>query len=123
MECLVQAIFMEELTVLVLLGIVWLISSKRWRRRFLTSLILTVAVCLLMMPHWGVFLATQGLLIGLPPDSGKPVQAIVVLGRGDALRQRRLETVEQLWQQQRAPKIFMSGMLDAEFMVEQKFYC
>ncbi|HEY9909846.1 MAG TPA: YdcF family protein [Thermosynechococcaceae cyanobacterium] len=110
---------MEALIVLVLLGIAWLISSKRWRRRFLTPLILTVGVCLFITSPGGVALFTQGLLATLPPDSGEPVQAIVVLGRGGDLRQSRLETVEKLWKQQRSPKIFISGMLDAEFMVEQ----
>lgn len=58
-------------------------------------------------------------MITLPPDSGDTVQAIVVLGRGYELRQGRLERVEKLWQQNRAPNVFASGMLDAEFMLEQ----
>ncbi len=110
---------MEALIILVSLGIVWLISPKRRRRRFLTPITLTVLICLAITSPWGVALATQGLTATLPPDSGEAVQASVVLGRGDELRQRRLEAVEKLWRQQRSPQVFASGMLDAEFMVEQ----
>ncbi|WP_413281681.1 YdcF family protein [Floridanema evergladense] len=96
-----------------------MLSPKRWRKRFLLPFSVTLLLCLAITSPWGVDLATQGLMANLPQDTGEPVQAIVVLGRGDELRQRRIEKVEKLWQQQRASRIFASGMLDAEFMLEQ----
>jgi uncharacterized SAM-binding protein YcdF (DUF218 family) len=110
---------MEALIILVLLGIVWIVSPKRWRWKFLMPLTLTMLMCLALASPWGVALATQVLTAPLSPDSGEPVEAIVVLGRGDELRQRRIEVVEKLWQQQRSSRVFASGMLDAEFMLEQ----
>ncbi|XWK88867.1 MAG: YdcF family protein [Phormidium sp.] len=110
---------MEVLIVLVLIGIVWMISPKRWRKRFLLPFSVMLVFCLAIMSPWGVDLATQGLMVNLPPDNGESVQALVVLGRGDDLRQRRVEKVEKLWQQQRSSRVFASGMLDAEFMMEQ----
>ncbi|MBW4469130.1 MAG: YdcF family protein [Stenomitos rutilans HA7619-LM2] len=47
------------------------------------------------------------------------MDSIVVLGRGDGVRNRRVEIAEQLWREKRSPKIFASGMLDAEFIIEQ----
>ncbi|MFB2894431.1 YdcF family protein [Aerosakkonemataceae cyanobacterium BLCC-F50] len=110
---------MEELIVIVLIGIIWMISPGRWRKRFLLPFSMTLVLCLAVTSPWGVDLATQGLVANLPKDTGEPVQAIVVLGRGDELRQRRIEKVEKLWQQQRSSRVFASGMLDAEFMLEQ----
>jgi uncharacterized SAM-binding protein YcdF (DUF218 family) len=110
---------MEALIILVLLGIVWIVSPKSWRWKFLMPLTLTVLMCLALASSWGVALATYGLTATLSPDSGEPVEAIVVLGRGEDLRQRRIEIVEKLWQQQRSSRVFASGMLDAEFMLEQ----
>lgn len=109
---------MEALIILVLVGIVWIVSPKRWRWKFLMPLTLTALICIVLTSSWGVALATYGLTATLSPDSGEPVQSIVVLGRGDDLRQRRIEIVEKLWQQQRSPLVFASGMLDAEFMLE-----
>lgn len=108
----------ETLIILVSLVIVWIVTPKRWRWKFLLPLTLTLLICLALASSWGVALATYGLTATLPPDSGEPVQAIVVLGRGDDLRQRRIEMVEKLWQQQRSSRVFASGMLDAEFMLE-----
>ena len=110
---------MEVLIVLVSVGILWMIGPKRWRWRFLLPFTLTVLLCLAITSPWGVDLATQGLMAKLPPDSGESVDAIVVLGRGDELRQRRIEIVEKLWEKQRSSRVFASGMLDAEFMLEQ----
>lgn len=110
---------MELLIVLVLIGIIGMIVPRRWRRRFLLPFTFMLLFCIGITSPWGIELATQGLTVNLPEDNGEPVQAIVVLGRGDDFRQRRMERVEKLWEQQRSPKIFASGMLDAEFMLEQ----
>lgn len=110
---------MEALIVLALIGIFWLISPRRWRRRILAPAGILVLVYLMLTSPIGVGLATQGLTASLPADTGEAVDTIVVVGRGDSLRNRRIEQVEQLWQAKRAPKIFASGMLDAEFIVDQ----
>ncbi|XHX80365.1 MAG: YdcF family protein [Stenomitos frigidus ULC029] len=110
---------MEALILLALIGLLWLISSRRWRQRFLLPIAVASALYLGGVSPIGVTLATQGLTAFLPPDSGEAVDAIVVLGRGDAVRSQRLEVAERLWRKQRSPKIFASGMLDAEFMLEQ----
>lgn len=62
-------------------------------------------------------LLVQGLTAGVPADSGEAVDAIVVLGRGSRQRDNRMAAVWDLWQKKRAPRIFASGMLDAEEMV------
>ena len=110
---------MEILIVLVLIGIVGMIIPRRWRRRFLLPFSLVLVLCLVITSPWGVDLATKGLMVNLPEDTGEPVEAIVILGRGEKFRQRRIEIAEKLWQQQRASRVFASGMLDAEFMVKQ----
>jgi uncharacterized SAM-binding protein YcdF (DUF218 family) len=61
---------------------------------------------------------SSGLLKLLPTDSGEPTDAIVVLGRGENFRSQRVETVTELWQRDRAPQIFASGMNDAMPIVE-----
>lgn len=110
---------MEALIVLTLIGIFWLISPRRWRRMILAPAGILVLIYLGLTSPIGVALATQGLTASLPADRGEPVDAILVVGRGDGLRNLRIEQVEQLWQARRAPKIFASGMLDAEFIVDQ----
>ncbi len=110
---------MEAFIVLALLGILWLISSKRWRKRFLLPMTLIVLACLVITSPLGVYLATQGMVAALPPDSGATAQAIVVLGRGEDLRQSRIDAVEKLWRDRRSPQVFVSGMTDANFIVEQ----
>ncbi|MBW4691737.1 MAG: YdcF family protein [Lyngbya sp. HA4199-MV5] len=110
---------MKVLILLTLIGVLWLVSSRRWRNRFLKPIALLLAIYLAVTSPLGVSLATQGLTAPLPPDSGEPVDAIVILGRGDDVRNRRVEIAEQLWREKRSLKIFASGMLDAEFMVEQ----
>lgn len=110
---------MELLIVLVLIGIIGMIVPRRWRIRFLLPFTIMLLICVAFMSPWGIDLATKGIMVNVPEDTGEVVQAIVVLGRGDEFRQRRIERVEKLWEQQRAPKVFASGMLDAEFMLKQ----
>ena len=109
---------MEILILLTLLGIVWLISSKRWRR-FLTPFSVVILLCALFATPIGVAVATRGLMLGIQPDSGESAQATVVLGRGPDLLPRRIEVVEKLWRAQRSPMIFASGMSDADQIIEQ----
>lgn len=64
-------------------------------------------------------LGNQALLqaIASPPTDAQ-ADAIVVLGRGPNLREQRVEVAVELWRQQRAPLIFVSGRGDAPPMVE-----
>ncbi|MDX2230093.1 MAG: YdcF family protein [Leptolyngbyaceae cyanobacterium bins.349] len=66
-----------------------------------------------------ITLANWGLVYSLPADSGDAVDAIVVLGRGPDLRERRVEIAEELWKAKRSSYIFASGMLDAQQIVER----
>lgn len=109
---------MEALILLTLIGIAWLASSRRWRRRFVQPFAIVVFAYLIATTPFAIGLATWGLTFSLPPDDGKTVDAIVVLGRGWELRNRRVELVEELWQAKRSPKVFVSGMLDAQPIVE-----
>lgn len=110
---------MEVLILLTLIGVLWLVSSRRWRHRLLKPIAILVVIYLTVTSPPAVSLATQGLTASLPPDSGELVDSIVVLGRGDNVRNRRIEVAEQLWRNKRSAKIFASGMLDAEFILEQ----
>jgi uncharacterized SAM-binding protein YcdF (DUF218 family) len=110
---------MEALILLTLLGILGLVSPRRWRRRVIKPVTLLVLTCLLVVSPWMVQLAIWGLTVPLPVDRGESVDAIVVLGRGEALQRRRVERVHQLWQTRRAPRVFASGMMDAQPIIEQ----
>lgn len=110
---------MEALILLTLLGILWLVSPRRWRRRVIKPMIIFVLVGLLVTSPWMVHLTAWGLTIPLPADRGERADAIVVLGRGEELQGRRVERVHQLWQTKRAPRVFASGMMDARTIIER----
>lgn len=61
-------------------------------------------------------LILQGSIRFLPADTGEPVDAIVVLGRGPDQQAPRVQTAAQLWADDRAPYVFLSGMTDAPLM-------
>ena len=109
---------MEALILLTLLGIFWLVSPHRWRQRVIKPLAMLAIVSLLVTSPWMVQLAVWGLTVPLPADRGERTDAIVVLGRGEALLGRRIDRVQQLWQVGRAPRVFASGMMDAQPIVE-----
>ncbi|MEO0866884.1 MAG: YdcF family protein, partial [Cyanobacteria bacterium J06642_11] len=52
------------------------------------------------------------------PDTGEPVDAIVVVGRGSDYNESRAEVAVELWKNGRAPHIFMSGANDAPILVD-----
>lgn len=106
------------LILLAFLGLLWLISSRRWKRQLIAPAAVLLLVYFVATSGLMVALATQVLVYPLPVDSGTTVDAIVVLGRGDVLRNRRVEIAAQLWQAKRAPSIFASGMGDAPQMIE-----
>jgi len=110
---------MEILILLTVIGILWLISPRKTRRYFVTPLAIVLTCIVLLTSPWVASLANWGLTASLPADTGEKADAIVILGRGPELRNRRIEIAEELWQAKRAPQIFISGMLDAREMIEQ----
>jgi uncharacterized SAM-binding protein YcdF (DUF218 family) len=109
---------METLIVLAIIGIAWIVSSRRWKRWFVGPVAVLVVLYLMVTSAPFVTLVKWGLLATLPSDSGATVDAIVVLGRGEEMRQSRVEVAAKLWRQKRAPKIFASGMSDAQQIID-----
>ncbi len=109
---------MEALILLTLIGILWITSPRRWRR-VIQPLFLMVLTAVLITSPVMVKLGTVGLTAPLPADPGETADAIVVLGRGDELRNRRIELTHALWLAKRAPQVFASGMMDAQPIVER----
>lgn len=108
---------MKLLIQLAFLWIIWLVSPRRWRR-LLGILFSLIAIGLISLSSWGIQLALWGLTVGLPADGGETADVIVVLGRGEAFRDLRTGVAQELWQVQRAPQIFASGMMDARLIVQ-----
>ncbi len=105
---------------LLLIGIIapWLVSKLK-RQRFisgLSAIVLFLYIVAGTPPMLAV--ADWGLVNFLPPDSGVPTDAIVVLGRGLQLTPSRVEVAAKLWQDKRAPLIFASGEGDAPQIVQ-----
>ncbi len=88
-------------------------GTKRWRKRLLQTLIVMLIGTLVVTSSAFVNLLTWGITAAVPADSGDRIDAIVVLGRGPALREERLELVQQIWRDERSPVVFASGMSDA----------
>lgn len=110
---------MEALILLALIGIFWLISPRRWRRRVIKPVAILALAGLLVTSPWMAQVATWGLTIPLPADRGAQTDAIVVLGRGEELQGYRVDQVHKLWQVDRAPRVFASGMMDARQIIER----
>lgn len=86
--------------------VLWLWLRRNLRRKLWPLGIGVVLLTLLAT------LAEPGLMLGIPPDLGTPADAIVILGRGDTIKGDRVEVAQQLWQQRRAPLIYVSGIYD-----------
>ncbi len=108
---------MELLIFFAVLWLLWLISPRYWKRRFILPVAIIGLIYLFITSPIMLTLASQGLTFSIPQDSGEKVDAIVILGRGESLRKPRMVLGKDLWQQKRAPKIFVSGMLDAEEII------
>jgi uncharacterized SAM-binding protein YcdF (DUF218 family) len=108
---------METLIFFAVLWLLWLISPRSWKRRFILPVAIIGLIYLFITSPIMLILASQGLTFSVPQDSGEKADAIVILGRGEALRTPRVVLGNELWQQKRSPKIFVSGMLDAEEII------
>lgn len=110
---------MEVLIPITFLGVIGLISPRRWRRFLIYPSIATISLISIALSPPVVALANWALVFTLPADSQESVDAIVVLGRGQALRERRVEIVHKLWKSKRSLFVFASGMLDAHEITER----
>lgn len=108
---------MKLLIILALLWVLWLVIPRRWRRLLIIPAVVLAIGSILFSPI-GMSIGLWGLTAFVPPDSGESVQAIVVLGRGKSLRELRVSEVQELWQSDRAPRIFVSGMSDADAIIQ-----
>ncbi|MCA1991006.1 MAG: YdcF family protein [Coleofasciculus sp. S288] len=115
--------FTDWLTLPLLLVILfWLFRSSRSKlqfRKLRTIAAISLLIYLIATSPITAALALQGLVYFLPADSGETVDAIVIVGRGPALRESRIEVAAQLMQAHRAPLIFASGMNDAALIVDR----
>lgn len=102
---------------LAIFGIRWIIQNKQARRWLKNWKVIISLFCITASIPLIVNVATQGLVAFLPTDTGETAQAIVVLGRGPKLRQERVDAAAELWQTQRAPMIFVSGLMDADDLI------
>ena len=109
---------MKALILLALLGVLGFVSSRRWRQWLIQPLTVSVLAYLVVFSPIGISVMTQGLTLFLPVNSGEQASTIVVLGRGEVLRDRRTEAAKDLWKADRAPRIFASGMLDAKGVIQ-----
>jgi uncharacterized SAM-binding protein YcdF (DUF218 family) len=110
---------LESLIFFAALWVLWIVSSRQQKRRFILPVAIIGVSYLFLTSPIGVTLVNHGLTFTLTPDTGEKTDAIVILGRGDSLRSNRVEVASKLWKEQRAPQIFVSGMLDAEESISQ----
>ncbi|HEY9643928.1 MAG TPA: YdcF family protein, partial [Coleofasciculaceae cyanobacterium] len=117
-EWLIQPLLVLPLFLLL----IQLLGNLSWRqgRRVLRLLLggFALLYLLLLFPPTISF-AETALIDQIPQDSGQPADAIVILGRGNALTPSRVEVAAQLWDAHRAPLIFVSGAGDAPVIVQQ----
>lgn len=106
------------LGLVTLLGIAQLLLRRRQRRIFNLAIASLVLLYGLAIAPPSVNLAEKALVSLLPQDSGASADAIVILGRGAVLSPSRVELAAELWQDNRAPLIFTSGMGDSPAMLE-----
>lgn len=106
------------LGLVVLLGIAQLLLRRRKRRILNWSIASLVLIYGLAIAPPTVNLAEKVLVSILPKDSGASADAIVILGRGSVFSPSRVELAAELWQANRAPLIFTSGMSDAPAMLK-----
>lgn len=95
-----------------LIGLPWIMPRLRWNRQLSSMGIVLLVIYFTATFPLTIAVANKGLVEFLPADPGVSVDAIVVLGRGDALRESRVQVAADLWKNHRAPLIFASGRGD-----------
>ena len=104
---------MAVLIVLAAIGILWLIASRRWRRRVILPMTIVIMLYIVLTAPFTIDIALKAFLLPLPKDTGSPVDAMVILGRGPQFRNQRVDLAAQQWQTGRTSKVFASGRIDA----------
>lgn len=96
------------------------IFARRWVKWGSRLLIISGLIYFIFKSPLSKSILSWGLVASLPTDSGAPVDAIVVLGRGSSgfLMESRIDVAVQLWKAGRAPFIFASGRPEARAMME-----
>jgi uncharacterized SAM-binding protein YcdF (DUF218 family) len=102
----------------ILLGAAQLLLRRRQRRVFNLTIASLLLIYGLAIAPPSVNLAEKALVSLLPKDSGVRADAIVILGRGSVFNPSRVELATKLWQTDRAPLIFTSGMGDSPVMLK-----
>lgn len=103
----------------VLFALIVLFASSRLIPRRLLQWIFRKGIIALALVYLAGFfpptinIAETVLKQSIPQDSGVSADAVVILGRGGTLNPSRAEVASHLWQEQRAPLIFASGIYDA----------
>jgi len=118
------AVFVTNPALIITLLVALLILSLRLRRqrwRFFARGSIAAALILYILAPLPPLetLANASLVQAIPYDSGATADAIVILGRGESLRENRINVATELWQQGRAPQIFASGRGDGRHIVKR----
>ncbi len=103
---------MEGLILLALIWVIWLITYRHRQRKAIRFVLILVLVYLTVTSSFMVQFATWGLTFPLPKDRGDSVDVLVILGRGEELREDRVDEVTKIWEEKRVPRIFVSGTMD-----------
>jgi uncharacterized SAM-binding protein YcdF (DUF218 family) len=109
---------MAVLIVLAAIGILWLIASRRWRRRVILPMTIVIMLYIVFTAPFTINIALKAFLLPLPKDTGSSVDAMVILGRGEPFRYQRVDLAAQQWQTGRTSKVFASGRSDAAHILE-----
>lgn len=99
----------------VLLFLFWiarLIPRHSIRRLFRRGTLTLALIYMISIFPVTVNVAEAVLKKTIPQDSGATADAIVILGRGMELNPSRAKVAAHLWQERRAPLIFISGVFD-----------
>ena len=119
---LAKILMTPSLVILFLSGLIllpWVIPRLRLKHFLSTFAAILLAVYFSANLPFTVAIANKGLVTFIPPDTGRNVDAIVILGRGEKFRQSRVKVAARLWEIGRAPLIFASGNGDGEEIVQE----
>ena len=103
---------------IVLFGAIGFIPRRFGRRWLRLMLCVSALVYLMVLFPPTITFAEKVLAKQNPHDTGITADAVVILGRGNAFTPSRVEVAAKLWQEQRAPLIFASGVWDAPKIVQ-----
>lgn len=103
---------------LALIALPWGVRRFPYRRQWSGFMTACLLVYLLIFTPKAIAIGNRFLVKQVPTDSGNIADAIVILGRGDDLRQERVNAAAQLWKEHRAPLLFASGKGDALEMAQ-----